>query len=290
MAFGYHPPMTALTPYCPACGYDLRGSSAAAQCPECGQAIDEDALRAAQVPWSNRARIGTTKALLRTAYRATFRTGRFCHAVGQPVDYADARKFQRTVVGLVWFIPLAAFGFIVFTLTHDDRSEYPWLETLGLGPSLALGVAFALGWYLFLLLGTGVHTYWFHPRTISTEQQNRAVALSYYACAPLFWTIPVVLLMLVGFVLVEIGNTVRNDTLFLVGMLTTLAAAIGIAGMAVGYVMVCFQMAGRVAHRGLLGRFILLSTQPLLLILLACFTVLGLPAAVGYVWLIAITW
>jgi len=278
------------TPYCPACGYDLRGSAAAAQCPECGQAIDDDALRAAQIPWTNRARIGKTMALLRTASRATFRTAAFCQAVGQPIDDADARRFQRTVVGLVWFTSLVALGFMLFVLGQDDYGDYPWLETLGPGPSIALGIAFAIGWYLFLLLGTGVHTYWFHPKAISVEQQNRAVALSYYACAPLLWIVPAVLLLLVGMVLMEAGHAQRVAALFYGGASAMIAAVIVTVTFAAGFVLVCFRLAGRAAHRGLLGRLTLLAAQPLLLLLLACVTVLGLPAAVGYVWIIAITW
>jgi len=278
------------TPYCPACGYDLRGSAVAAQCPECGQEIDEASLRAAQVPWSNRDQIGTTKALLRTAYRATFRTGRFCQAVGQPIDYADARRFQRTVIGLVWFTSLVALGFMLFVLGQDDYGDHPWLETLGPGPSIALGLAFAVGWYLFLLLGTGVHTYWFHPKAISTEQQNRAVALSYYACASLLWSVVAMPLMMIGAVVVAGTDLTSSDTVYFAGVLLIGAAIMWAGAMLVGFAINCFIMAGRAAHRGLLGRLTLLAAQPLLLILLACFTVLGLPAAVGYVWLIAITW
>jgi hypothetical protein len=47
--------------------------------------------------------------------------------------------------------------------------------------------------WLFLFTATGAASYFFHPRSISIERQNRAIALSYYACAPLALT-PIVAL------------------------------------------------------------------------------------------------
>jgi hypothetical protein len=48
-----------------------------------------------------------------------------------------------------------------------------WIGTL----PLALGI-----WLFFV---TGIGSYWFHPKSLSIVRQNRAVALSYYACGPL---------------------------------------------------------------------------------------------------------
>src|SRR5205823_2812668 len=42
-----------------------------------------------------------------------------------------------------------------------------------------------IGLLLFFILLTGVGSYFFHPRRLAVLRQNRAVALSYYACAPL---------------------------------------------------------------------------------------------------------
>ena len=47
--------------------------------------------------------------------------------------------------------------------------------------------------WLFLFTATGAASYFFHPRSISIERQNRAITLSYYACAPLALT-PIVAL------------------------------------------------------------------------------------------------
>jgi len=47
--------------------------------------------------------------------------------------------------------------------------------------------------WLFLFTATGAASYFFHPRSISIGRQNRAITLSYYACAPLALT-PIVAL------------------------------------------------------------------------------------------------
>jgi hypothetical protein len=45
---------------------------------------------------------------------------------------------------------------------------------------------------------TGLPSYFFHPRHLPLEQQNRAVALSYYTCAPLACTPALFLLAWLG--------------------------------------------------------------------------------------------
>lgn len=292
---GYNPRMSDApaandTSFCPACGYDLRGSADSDHCPECGQATDDVAMRLAQVPWSHRAHIGRGRALLRTAWRVMFRTKTFCYAVGQPVSYADARRFQLTVISLLWLISMIVAGFLVFATDDDAGGPFAWSETLGQAMPVLLLLAIAGGWFLCLLLGTGLHTYWCHPKTLSVERQNRAVALSYYACAPLLWAIPPLVLIPIGVVVATIGDDSRNEILFYAGVFLTLIGLAIAAAMIVGFVIVCFIMAGQAARRGTLGRFTLLFCQPLLLALLAALTVGGLPFVVVYLRIIAMTW
>ena len=51
-----------------------------------------------------------------------------------------------------------------------------------------------IGIWLFFLTSTGVASYWFHVTEKPPDQQERGIALSYYAAAPLAWT-PVALLL-----------------------------------------------------------------------------------------------
>jgi hypothetical protein len=44
--------------------------------------------------------------------------------------------------------------------------------------------------WLFVFAAAGAPSYWFHPRRLPVIKQNRAVALSHYACAPLILLFP----------------------------------------------------------------------------------------------------
>jgi hypothetical protein len=180
--------------YCPACGYWLRGIESQ-RCPECGKPIDREALNAEGIPWERRRTIGRIRAYWRTMWMAILRPRRFAQYVANPV-YADARSFQHITV-LLAYVPMLIAG--VWALINSESNE---LHSLGQNFS-----AHPLGWvlemallplgagclWLFLFTATGAASYFFHPRSISIERQNRAIALSYYACAPLALT-PIVAL------------------------------------------------------------------------------------------------
>ena len=78
---------------CPACGYDLRGSTSD-RCPECGVRP----AAASAVPWAHRRRLGVLTALARTVWLATVRPGRL--ATAGLVDPRDARSFAAWTGGL----------------------------------------------------------------------------------------------------------------------------------------------------------------------------------------------
>src|SRR5690242_18945951 len=93
---------------CPACDYDLRGTSSD-RCAECGLLIDRAALSKSQIPWAHRAKIGRIRASWKTV-RWVIRGARGVSAeVGKPVSYRDAVLFQRITVALA-FLPLATLG------------------------------------------------------------------------------------------------------------------------------------------------------------------------------------
>src|SRR5687768_10793324 len=56
---------------CPACGYDLRGTTGG-RCSECGLEIDPAALARSGVPWAYRKEMGRVRAFLKTAWLVTF--------------------------------------------------------------------------------------------------------------------------------------------------------------------------------------------------------------------------
>ena len=191
-----------LLPVCPACGYDLRGIDSD-RCPECGLPIDRAAV--SRIPWVNRARIGRVRAYCRTAWMATARTAALAAEVQRPVDLRDGQTFRRITMLIAW-LPLAGLtawagatvpsnnGFAPMVNGHIAGVVFNAINGAD-GVPLGLIVPYAVGLatpgllpaaiLLALVLVTGVPSYFFHPRRLPVGRQNRAVAASYFACAPL---------------------------------------------------------------------------------------------------------
>ena len=197
--------------FCPDCGYDLRGI-ASERCPECGLTIEREPLGESRVPWSHRRRIGRVRAYWRTVWLATFRTRRLGAEVARPVDYPDAQRFRLVTV----LLATASCWGVLEALVADGggRAEMargvaavtnPFTGSQFPPAALSLFLPWAAGALLvpvpplaiclFLLMWTGVGSYWFHPRGLPVLRQNRAVALSYYASAPLAFLLPAALLL-----------------------------------------------------------------------------------------------
>jgi hypothetical protein len=172
---------------CPACDYSLRGIESA-RCPECGTPVDREALSVPQIPWTHRKVIGVTRAYWRTVRLVTLHPRRLAGDVARPVSYADARRFQQITV-LVAYVPLLVIAMgVILNNSPDNFGAFPQHfseRPLGWTLELALLPLAGLCLWLFLFAATGAASYFFHPRSIPIERQNRALALSYYACAPL---------------------------------------------------------------------------------------------------------
>jgi hypothetical protein len=56
---------------------------------------------------------------------------------------------------------------------------------------------------IFLALAAGAAGYFFHPRHLSIREQNRGVALAQYACAPLAFLLPGVVVLSGGILLLQ---------------------------------------------------------------------------------------
>jgi hypothetical protein len=175
--------------HCLACGYSLRGIESQ-RCPECGTPIDRDGLSLPGIPWERRRTIGRIRAYWQTVRIAIIRPRSLAESVLDPV-YSDARKFQQVTV-LLAFLPLLAAG--IWILVNAEADEFRSLSQnfsqhrLGWALEAGLLPLCAGCLWLFLFTATGAASYFFHPRSISIERQNRAITLSYYACAPLALT------------------------------------------------------------------------------------------------------
>lgn len=194
--------------HCPDCGYNLSGIDHIDRCPECGLAIDRHGIGRSVIPWVHRRHLGRVRAYWRTLWLATLRPARLASDVDRQVRLADGLRFRGVttvlaavpliaalVGGMIWY---GSTGFLVVvgpkTLTYLGAGKLPpgrprldvlmpWEAGATLPPVIPLALVY------FLFLGTGVASYWFHPRAIPVPRQNRAVALSYYACAPLAFTL-----------------------------------------------------------------------------------------------------
>jgi len=205
------------SPVCPVCGYDLRAITSD-RCPECGLAIDRGVMSVSRIPWEHRRAIGRFNAFWRTVGLVLFAPGRFAEEVNRPVDHRSARRFQLVTVTLGW---LAQSGWTIGPMLYDYlhlRGGW-WFGYVIIG-------AICIAIWLYHWMASSVPSYWFQPKGLSVERQERAVALSYYASAPLaVLMLPAV--MLLAWVVVEARYP--NGIPSQMEMLMPLAAAILVA-------------------------------------------------------------
>jgi len=176
---------TDLDLFCPACSYNLSGS-VSAKCPECGYDLSGLRSRQCRIPWVHRRVIGRLRAYFATVWMVMFRNRRFCEEYARPTVYRDARIFQMVTVFFA-FIPFVAVTLAAYATFPPDN------DPVSGSPSTTAMLAYGDVWpvvllnlcvLLFLLVATGLPSYFFHARAIAVENQNRALALSYFTCAP----------------------------------------------------------------------------------------------------------
>jgi len=162
--------------YCLDCGYDLRGSTSA-RCPECGFALELLRTGESQIPWAHRREMGRFRAYWKTVWLVMRWPKRFCSEIARPVSYRDSQRFR-------WLTVLHAFPPVL--VAAIIWGLYDWLRGPGGGEPMWWVLGGLVVWSLLALAGLpGLASYFFQPRWLSVEQQNRALALSYYAWAPL---------------------------------------------------------------------------------------------------------
>ena len=231
--------------FCPACGYELRGIDSD-RCPECGLSIDRTAAGQSTLPWSHRRRIGRLRAYRQTVFRAIFHPFRFASEIDRPVSLADARAFRRVTVAFA-FAPIALVIIAAYVATFESppgwtplAREFAKVVPNGLAPLILgrpacgwISVAYAMelfvlastliATWLWLLAAAAAASYWFHPPTLDMTRQNRAVSLSYYACAPLVAT-PITVALVVAAVLVRLRPNPSANVNELMNLIAAVAA------------------------------------------------------------------
>ncbi len=251
--------------YCPDCGYNLRGLPAV-RCPECGLSV-EALLAEPGIPWVRRHELGWFRAYWKTVWTVTFRHKRFAREILRPVSYADAQRFRWVTIVHAYLPLLVTLGL-----------EYFWPEEVAEFPDTVrpwkMWIA-AAALLLFFIAATGVPSYFFHPRRLPVELQNRAVAMSYYTSAALAW-------MFVSPLLSAIGLAVEGA----VGGTVDLAVHLVAALVVLALFGVWLSDLRRLARRILRARFhgwLLSVGIGLQWLALAVLIVLGMPAVVSFV-------
>ena len=152
---------------CPECGYNLRGLRDC-RCPECGAPFDPAKLVTSHLPWAHRRRLGRLRAYWQTVRIATANARALGRELDHPQNYRDAQLFR-------WI-----------TIAHAQAASL--LVSLALpGRDLGYTAIAEISTLVLLIVLTGLPSYFFHPKYLAVEHQNRAICLSYYCCAPLAW-------------------------------------------------------------------------------------------------------
>lgn len=261
---------------CPECGYSLRGLTSGV-CPECGENFEKYLGAASALPWLAARRPGFV-AFWRTFAIILFgRTRRLRVELVRGVDYRRTRLFAWLAAAQAWLATPVALW--IWWLV-DNESFNKVMQ--GLSPTLAGVTAVAILPWLLLL--SGVQTYFYHPRRLPVEMQNRTLALGYLAAAPLAALTPG-LLLIAGLVF-AIAGLYQRDKWWGAEPHLLIILCLGWTGVVfLCYYGLCGALAGSLTRSSVRG-WIVALLMPLIGTLLAALTVVFIPLVVAYLWLV----
>ncbi len=252
---------------CVDCGYSLRGLTSA-RCPECGADLERLRSPESRIPWVQRRARGRFLAYWQTVFFFMFRSRWFRAEMVRAVSFRDAQRFRWTIVLQAWGAMLAAL--LAASVTAPGLLDHP---ISFYGP--AAGVTFLIGVLVFLAGLTGLPSYFFHPRGFPVDLQNRAVALSYYTCAPLAIFPLIAGLAVLSSCLTDRGSPSPREV---AGAL----AIVLVPAMLLAWWLDALRLAREIFHSGGRGWYVGL-VLPLAALGLAAATLIVLPLSVAYV-------
>ena len=276
-------PSTLPDVFCPNCCYNLRGIDSE-RCPECGYSLAFLKISESQIPWAQRKTLGRVRAYWRTVRTVIVRKKKFWEELSRPVSLRDAQRFRWITVLLAYLslIPLS----LTVVLDEPDAAIYRLMENEP-GVFVVGMMVVHLCALLFLAGATGLPTYFFHPKRIPLEQQNRAVALSYYCCAPLACVPAIFMPLFVGYLPIWLGvldeDSLVADCTALAVILWAMYFSLRIA---IEWLLGLCWLHRRATQSESVRYSLFFILLPLLWLVLGCIVFLGIPLIVGYVVLV----
>lgn len=180
--------------YCPHCAYNLRGLTGE-RCPECGESVADLRDPVSRIPWVHRSHLGWWRAYWRTVWFVMFQQKRFAAEMARPVSYKDAQLFRWVTVGAAYLaVLLGCLSVMVWPTRCPSNDDM----IVAICTTSWIRVSLFMGGLFFLAAATGFPSYFFHPKTIPMDRQNRAIALSYYSCGPISLALLPTVFWLVG--------------------------------------------------------------------------------------------
>lgn len=262
---------------CPECGYSLRGLTSGV-CPECGENFEKYLGAASTLPWLAARRPGFL-AFWRTFAMILFsRTRRLRIELIRPIDYRRTRWFAWLAAAQAWLaIPIL---FWIWWLV-DAKELNEAIHGVSL-PLVLVAAAAVLPW---LVAMSGAQTYFYHPRRLPVEMQNRTLALGYLAAAPLAALTPGLLLITgLFFAVASYDHWLDWPEPVLLAVV-----AVGWTGAVfLCYYGYCGALAGTLTRSTLRG-WVVAILMPVISTILAALTVLFIPLTVAYLWLVGNT-
>ena len=173
---------------CGHCRYNLRGVPSN-RCPECGQEFDPNYTIASLIPWEQRRYIGRMKALVWTIALASFWPRTLATRAQHPVSRSAARGFHLIIAIIaalaVYTLPATALNIwprmFQSTRRSDSAEQFVFIFN---GESFQISAgSLAIG----LIIATALTGWFARNPAIPIERQHRALAISHYTCAPLFF-------------------------------------------------------------------------------------------------------
>lgn len=290
---------------CPECGYDLRGIESG-RCPECGQELDRDKLRRSSIPWSYRHEIGTWKAYWRTVEMVIRRPGLVAADVTRSVSLEDAQKFRRVTAFVAASVPIALLLF-AYVKALDLLSGPPIVSAMFFNPSSAdpnppLPAWYTLGWFLefavvliiaasvwlFFFAVSGVASYFFHPAGLPVVRQNRAVALSHYACAPLAIT-PLTALLAAAFCAAQIYDWFNRKSMAFILAALTSVMIVALIVQSLATIAAPLRLLVRTTRCSGLRVLAMAIALPICWTVLGAIVLIGIPAAAAFIALVVLS-